>query len=209
MGSGRRNRRLVKKLVEIAEQLCRLFLGDEMAASLNPESPRSWRLALKIGLKPWISWSAEAQDGHRQGWISATIDNILWEGLIPTISSADSISTGIGGSVNRAVSCVDRSLILQHISEEPFLLEARATLQELLRQSFHLMEREPPKIRMVILSPNVPTSGRRASFRYSDDGCMTSSMTSFCTWSAWLAAMLNATIAPMSCPTTSTFSYPS
>ena len=141
----------IKKLVEIAEQLCRLFLGDEMAAPLNPESPRSWRFALKIGLKPWISWSAEAQDGHRQGRISATIDNILWEGLIPTISSADSMSTGIGGSVNCAVSCVDRSLILQHISEEPLLLEARATLQELLRQSFHLVEREPPKIRMVLI----------------------------------------------------------
>src|SRR3982074_80722 len=122
-----------------------------MTAAFHPDRRRAGRLGIESSLEARISGAAEAENGHGQLCVAAVVNDVLRERLIPSISSADRVSTGIGCRVDSAVSRVDGSFVFQHVSKKPCLLHAGATLEEFLRHALHLMEGEPPEIRMVLI----------------------------------------------------------
>src|SRR5258706_16201270 len=102
-------------------------------------------------LETRISGTAEAKNWHRQLRICGVVDYILGECLIPGVSGANSITTGVSGSVDSAISRVDRAFVFQHVSKEPLLLDACTAFKQLFRQAFHLVEVGPPEIGMVLV----------------------------------------------------------
>src|SRR5258707_14014226 len=122
-----------------------------MAVAVDPERPWTGCLGKEGRLETRISRTAKAKNWHRQLRIRTVVDYILRECLVPGISGANSVTTGVSGSVNSAVSLVDRAFVLQHVSKEPLLLDACTAFQQLFRQAFHLMEGEPPEIGIVLV----------------------------------------------------------
>src|SRR5260221_11908831 len=135
----------------MVEQSCSLLLGDELTAALDPDVTCPGCLGIEARLATRMSGTGEAKNWHCQLRICAVVDYILRKCLVPCVSGSNSVTTGVSGSVNSAVSRVDRALVLQHVSKEPLLLDACTAFQQLFRHAFHLMEGEPPEIGMLLV----------------------------------------------------------
>src|SRR5258708_36705390 len=122
-----------------------------MTAVFDLERPSPGCIGVEGRLETRIAGTAEAKNWHCQLRICAVVDYILRECLVPGISGANSVTTGVRRSVNSAVSRVDRAFVLQHVSKEPLLLDACTAFQQLFRQAFHLLEGEPPEIGIVLV----------------------------------------------------------
>ena len=128
-----------------------MLLSDEVPALLKLYDANILGFSLEVVLEPTIAWTGNTEDRHVQPRIGAIIDDVLRERLIPCVSRTNGVPAAVRPCIYGAVERANGRFVLQKVAVEPLVLNVSPTLQEILGQALHLMEGEPPGVRIVLV----------------------------------------------------------